>query len=75
MVFHSRKGFISFDYSREWNLIITGGLDGSVKFWNPHIQKPATTMQTHQTAVCHISIMQQTGQVITVRVHKFGRLF
>ena len=66
MVFNSRKGFISFDYSREWNLIITGGLDGSVKFWNPHIQKPATTMQTHQTGVCHISIMQQSGQVITI---------
>ena len=60
MVFHSRKGFICFDYSREWNLIITGGLDGSVKFWNPHIEKPSTTMQTHQTGVCFISIMHQT---------------
>ncbi|XP_053114581.1 WD repeat-containing protein on Y chromosome-like isoform X2 [Hemicordylus capensis] len=36
-VFKVHKGVKTFDYSRESNLLVTGGLDRNLRLWNPYV--------------------------------------
>lgn len=38
-VFRIHKGVKSFDYSKEKNMIVTGGMDRLIRIWNPYVPR------------------------------------
>ena len=33
--FQVPKGINSFDYSKDWNILVSGGVDTTIRLWNP----------------------------------------
>ncbi|XP_038078621.1 WD repeat-containing protein on Y chromosome-like isoform X2 [Patiria miniata] len=65
--FKIRKGILCFDYCKETNMIVTGGMDRSVRTWNPYVTTKATSvMKGHTSAVVHIVVNSTHGQIISV---------
>ncbi|XP_071834643.1 cilia- and flagella-associated protein 337-like isoform X2 [Apostichopus japonicus] len=65
--FKIRKGIVCFDYDKETNVIITGGMDRSVRMWNPYVTTKATAvMKGHTSAVTHVVVNGHHGQIISV---------
>ncbi|XP_033640138.1 WD repeat-containing protein on Y chromosome-like [Asterias rubens] len=65
--FKIRKGILCFDYCKETNVIVTGGMDRSVRTWNPYVTTKATSvMKGHTSAVVHIVVNSTHGQIISV---------
>ncbi|KAJ8045382.1 WD repeat-containing protein on Y chromosome [Holothuria leucospilota] len=65
--FKIRKGIVCFDYDKETNCIVTGGMDRSVRVWNPYVTTKATAvMKGHTSAVTHIVVNSHHGQIISV---------
>ncbi|XP_071485402.1 WD repeat-containing protein on Y chromosome-like [Diadema antillarum] len=65
--FKIRKGILCFDYDKDSNVIVTGGMDRSVRTWNPYVTTKATAvMKGHTSAVVHVVVNAQHGQIISV---------
>ncbi|XP_041468554.1 WD repeat-containing protein on Y chromosome-like isoform X2 [Lytechinus variegatus] len=65
--FKIRKGILCFDYDKDSNVIVTGGMDRSVRTWNPYVTTKATSvMKGHTSAVVHVVVNTQHGQIISV---------
>ncbi|CAK8691169.1 unnamed protein product [Clavelina lepadiformis] len=69
-----KKGVLALDYSKEWNLIVTGSFDCIVRTWNPYSSKPASVIKGHLTPVQHITVIPGSGQVITCGKDKTVRV-
>ncbi|XP_077992887.1 cilia- and flagella-associated protein 337-like [Glandiceps talaboti] len=70
-IFRIRKGLQCFEYSKEWNVIVTGGMDRTVRFWNPYVTTKATAvMKGHNSAIMHITLNGNNGQIISVAKDK-----
>ena len=55
-----------FDYSRDLNVIVTGGVDHAVRLWNPYVTaKPVAIMKGHQSSLIDLVIHQNLGQVFS----------
>ncbi|XP_066922655.1 cilia- and flagella-associated protein 337-like [Clytia hemisphaerica] len=49
------KGVYSFDYDKENNIIVTGGLDRYIRLWNPYVTiKSTSVLKGHNSSVIHI---------------------
>ena len=44
-VFKVNKGVNSFEYSSQWNVIVTGGLDRLLRMWNPYVTTTPTAVR------------------------------
>ncbi|XP_030855252.1 WD repeat-containing protein on Y chromosome isoform X3 [Strongylocentrotus purpuratus] len=65
--FKIRKGILCFDYDKDSNVIVTGGMDRSVRTWNPYVTTKATSvMKGHTSAVVSVVVNTQHGQIISV---------
>ncbi|XP_071962420.1 WD repeat-containing protein on Y chromosome-like [Antedon mediterranea] len=65
--FKLRKGVLCFDYCKENNIIVTGGMDRAVRIWNPYVTSKATgMMKGHTSAVTNVVVNGQHAQIITV---------
>ncbi|KAK2549406.1 WD repeat-containing protein on Y chromosome [Acropora cervicornis] len=72
-VFRIRKGISSFDYCKEWNVIVTGGVDHYVRLWNPYVTAKATsTLKGHNSAVTHILVNSDKGEIISAAQDKLS---
>ncbi|PFX29987.1 WD repeat-containing protein on Y chromosome [Stylophora pistillata] len=72
-VFRIRKGITSFDYCKEWNVIVTGGLDHYVRLWNPYVTAKATSvLKGHSSAVTHILVNSDKGEIISAAQDKLS---
>jgi len=60
------QGAECFDYSKAFNILVTGSLDHLVRIWNPYVvARPITILQGHSTGICDIVINETFGQIIT----------
>ncbi|XP_028395533.1 WD repeat-containing protein on Y chromosome-like [Dendronephthya gigantea] len=58
------KGIDCFDFSKDLNVIATGGLDHVVRLWNPYVTvKPMATLRGHISRVLDVIIEEQRGTV------------
>ncbi|KAG5281841.1 hypothetical protein AALO_G00049380 [Alosa alosa] len=74
--FQLRKGILCFDYSAEFNIIVTGGFDRIVRVWNPYVTNCATSqMKGHSTAVTFISVNGQINKIISISKDKNVRVW
>ncbi|XP_077864869.1 WD repeat-containing protein on Y chromosome-like [Saccoglossus kowalevskii] len=70
-IFRIRKGLPCFEYSNEHNVIVTGGMDRTVRIWNPYVNTKATAvLKGHNTAVMHIEMNSFNGHIISVAKDK-----
>ncbi|RMX44515.1 hypothetical protein pdam_00006041, partial [Pocillopora damicornis] len=72
-MFRIRKGITSFDYCKEWNVIVTGGHDHYVRLWNPYVTAKATSvLKGHSSAVTHILVNSDKGEIISAAQDKLS---
>lgn len=72
--FKIRKGVYCFDYNKENNVIVTGGLDRNVRLWNPYVTAKATSvLKGHNSSVSHI--ITNGNQVISVSKDKVIKIW
>ncbi|CAF0961507.1 unnamed protein product [Rotaria magnacalcarata] len=65
-IFRLYKGCECFDYSKELNLLITGGADYLARIWNPYVtQKNVAILEGHHAAVIDIKINERLAQCYT----------
>ncbi|CAF1286705.1 unnamed protein product [Adineta steineri] len=65
-VFRSYKGCECFDYSRDLNILITGGADYLARIWNPYVtQKNTAILEGHHAAVIDVRINERVAQCYT----------
>ncbi|KAL9972869.1 hypothetical protein ACROYT_G019251 [Oculina patagonica] len=75
-VFRIRKGITSFDYCKEWNVIVTGGVDHYVRLWNPYVTAKATSvLKGHSSAVTHIIVNSDKGEIISAAQDKVIKIW
>ncbi|XP_034148330.1 WD repeat-containing protein on Y chromosome isoform X3 [Esox lucius] len=74
--FQVRRGILCFDYSPELNILVSGGLDGVVRIWNPYLTRCATShMKGHSAAITHIMVNGEDNKVISVSKDKNVRVW
>ena len=72
--FRIRKGIYSFDYDKENNVIVTGGLDRYVRLWNPYVTSKATSvLKGHNSSVVHI--VAHGEQIISLSKDKVVKIW
>ncbi len=55
-----------FDYSKDLNVIATGGLDHVVRLWNPYVtMKPVAILRGHISRVLDVIIDEQKATVFS----------
>ncbi|XP_069035623.1 cilia- and flagella-associated protein 337 isoform X2 [Lepisosteus oculatus] len=74
--FHLRKGILCFDYSPEFNILVTGGFDRIVRIWNPYVTNCATSqMKGHMSAITHIVVNGRDNKIISISKDKNVRVW
>lgn len=72
--FKIRKGIYTFDYDKENNIIVTGGLDRYIRLWNPYVTSKATSvLKGHNSSVVHI--VAQYEQIISLSKDKVVKIW
>nr|XP_014350913.1 PREDICTED: WD repeat-containing protein on Y chromosome-like [Latimeria chalumnae] len=75
-MFNLRKGILCLDYSPEWNILVTGGVDHVVRVWNPYVTTNAIAiMKGHSSAVIHIFINGRIKIIISISKDKNIRVW
>ncbi|XP_078611049.1 WD repeat-containing protein on Y chromosome-like isoform X2 [Branchiostoma floridae x Branchiostoma japonicum] len=65
--FKIRKGVCAVDFCSIKNVIATGGMDWSVRIWNPYVTTKATTVfRGHNSAVLHVMWTDQGQHIVSV---------
>ncbi|KAJ7987525.1 hypothetical protein DPEC_G00327400 [Dallia pectoralis] len=71
-----RRGILCFDYSPELNILVSGGLDGIVRVWNPYLNHCAIAqMKGHSTGITHILVNGEDNKVISISQDKNVRVW
>ncbi|MGH0156758.1 UNVERIFIED_CONTAM: hypothetical protein FKN15_054411 [Acipenser sinensis] len=66
-VFKAYKGVKTFDFSRESNLLVTGGLDRAIRLWNPYIPGwPTGLLQGHNAPISFLHISTEESRIYSV---------
>lgn len=69
------KGCECFDFSKELNLLITGGADYIARIWNPYVtQKNIAILEGHHAAVIDVKINERFTQCYTFSKDAVERL-
>ncbi|KAK3740293.1 hypothetical protein QZH41_018524, partial [Actinostola sp. cb2023] len=75
-MFRTRKGINSFDYCKEWNVIVTGGLDHHVRLWNPYVtMKPTSILKGHTACITHVLVNSDKGEIISAAQDKVIKIW
>eukprot|EP01135_Chromosphaera_perkinsii_P000466 Nk52_evm20s96 gene=Nk52_evmTU20s96 len=63
-VFKVTKGVFCFDYNKERNVIVTGGMDRLVRLWNPYVTaKPTSILDGHTGPVMDVRVQEGEGLI------------
>ncbi|XP_036435600.1 WD repeat-containing protein on Y chromosome-like [Colossoma macropomum] len=69
--FHVQMGIMCFDYSPEFNILVTGGFDGVIRVWNPYVTSRATSqLKGCSAAITHLMVNGKQNIVISVSKDK-----
>ena len=62
----SSQGIDCFDYCKEVNIIVTGGMDHMVRFWNPYVTiKPVAILRGHLARVIDVVLHKEMKKVFS----------
>ncbi|XP_020618974.1 WD repeat-containing protein 49-like [Orbicella faveolata] len=70
-VFKVYKGVKTFDFCKEKNVIVTGGMDRLVRLWNPYVPgKPTGLLRGHTAPIFHLFICPEDDRIFSVATDK-----
>ncbi|XP_028397733.1 WD repeat-containing protein 64-like [Dendronephthya gigantea] len=70
-VFRIYKGVKTFDFSREKNVIVTGGMDRLIRLWNPYVpSKPTGILRGHTAPICYLYVSTEDSRIFSVSTDK-----
>ncbi|XP_032235242.2 WD repeat-containing protein on Y chromosome isoform X2 [Nematostella vectensis] len=70
-VFRVYKGVKTFDFCKEKNLIVTGGMDRLVRMWNPYVpSKPTGILRGHTAPIFHLFIVAEDDRIFSISTDK-----
>ncbi|GCB70432.1 hypothetical protein scyTo_0010777, partial [Scyliorhinus torazame] len=75
-VFLISKGTKTFDFCKEKNLVVTGGLDRTIRLWNPHLPGRRTGILTgHNSPIIFLSIAAGDSRIFSISVDKIIKIW
>lgn len=70
-VFRVYKGVKTFDFCKEKNVIVTGGMDRLVRTWNPYVpSKPTGLLRGHTAPIFHLFVCAEDDRIFSVSTDK-----
>ncbi|XP_062577533.1 uncharacterized protein LOC134239370 [Saccostrea cucullata] len=70
-VFYVYKGVKCFDFSKDKNIIVTGGMDRIVRLWNPYVSdKPTAMLRGHNAPIFYLFIANDENRVFSLSTDK-----
>lgn len=71
-----KKGTYSIAYSMDYHCLLTAGLDQEAYVWNPYVdRKPIFKLKGHTHALCGVSVVPGTPQILSADVTGAFRLW
>ncbi|XP_070553109.1 cilia- and flagella-associated protein 337-like isoform X2 [Ptychodera flava] len=75
-VFKVYKGVKTFDFSKDKNIIVTGGMDRIVRIWNPYVpSKPTGMLRGHNAPIFYLSIAADENRIYSISTDKTVRVW
>ncbi|XP_070198273.1 cilia- and flagella-associated protein 337-like isoform X3 [Littorina saxatilis] len=66
-VFKVYKGVKCFDFSKEKNIIVTGGMDRIIRLWNPYVSlKPTAMLRGHNAPIFFLRIADEDDRIYSL---------
>ncbi|XP_066576271.1 cilia- and flagella-associated protein 337-like [Amia ocellicauda] len=66
-VFRAYKGVKAFDFCKQRNLLVSGGLDRTIRLWNPYIPGwPTGVMQGHNAPISFLYLCSEENRIYSV---------
>ncbi|KAL4229841.1 hypothetical protein ACF0H5_010233 [Mactra antiquata] len=70
-VFKVYKGVKCFDFSKDKNIIVTGGMDRIVRLWNPYVSgKPTAMLRGHSAPIFFLFIAEEENRIFSISTDK-----
>lgn len=73
----AKKGVYSFEWSNTFKVLASCGLERTVSIWNPYTRsgKPLALLQGHNSSVQHVTINEESSQLITCSIDKYVKVW
>ncbi|XP_039601667.1 WD repeat-containing protein on Y chromosome [Polypterus senegalus] len=66
-VFRVYKGVKTYDFCKDHNLLVTGGMDRIIRMWNPYVPgKPTGILRGHTAPVFYLHISSEDSRIYSV---------
>ncbi|XP_075705824.1 cilia- and flagella-associated protein 337-like [Rhinoderma darwinii] len=66
-LFRVKRGVKTFDFSKEANILVTGGLDRIVRAWNPYVPGwPIGSLRGHSSPITYLQIGDENTKIYSV---------
>ncbi|XP_044129473.1 WD repeat-containing protein 64-like isoform X1 [Bufo gargarizans] len=66
-LFRVKRGVKTFDFSKEANILVTGGLDRIVRVWNPYVPGwPTGLLRGHSSPITYLQIGDENTNIYSV---------
>ncbi|XP_052794800.1 WD repeat-containing protein on Y chromosome-like [Mya arenaria] len=70
-VFKVYKGVKCFDFSKDKNIIVTGGMDRIVRLWNPYVPgKPTAMLRGHSAPIFFLFVAEEENRIFSISTDK-----
>ncbi|XP_069131359.1 LOW QUALITY PROTEIN: cilia- and flagella-associated protein 337-like [Argopecten irradians] len=70
-VFYVYKGVKCFDFCKNKNVIVTGGMDRIVRLWNPYVPgKPTALLRGHNAPIFYLFIAEEESRIFSISTDK-----
>ncbi|XP_059499866.1 WD repeat-containing protein 64-like isoform X2 [Stegostoma tigrinum] len=75
-IFLISKGAKTFDFCKEKNLLVTGGLDRIIRMWNPNFPgRPIGRLAGHNSPIVFLSIAAGDSRIFSISVDKIIKVW
>uniref|UniRef100_A0A673JCJ9 WD40 repeat domain 95 n=1 Tax=Sinocyclocheilus rhinocerous TaxID=307959 RepID=A0A673JCJ9_9TELE len=74
-IFTVPKGVTTFDFCKNRNLLVTGGMDKLLRMWMPYVpRKPTGILKGHAAPVSYLCIASEDGHIFSVSTDNTAKL-
>ncbi|KAF5916374.1 hypothetical protein HPG69_017608 [Diceros bicornis minor] len=75
-VFHIYKGVKAFSFCKRKNFLLTGGMDGIIRVWNPYVPgKPTGMLKSRTAPVIYIHVSAEDNKIFSMSIDNTVKVF